>query len=102
MILHCVFCDFETSVDERQKGSILKELAEFSVSLEGVLGFEFGPNLDFEGKSERYDWGFVVRFADPLAADRYAVSSTHQALGARLCALCKGGADGIMVYDLSV
>ena len=102
MILHCVFCDFEAGTDEHEKESLITELADFAANLDGVLGCEFGPNLDFEGKSERYDWGFVIRFTDRLAAERYAAHPTHQRLSKQLCALCKGGADGIVVYDLSV
>ncbi|QMU58211.1 MAG: Dabb family protein [Boseongicola sp.] len=102
MILHCVFCNFRDEAPMLERIAVLQELAEFSRTLDGVVAFEFGPNLDFELKSPEYSDGFVIRFADITAAETYAGHPTHQALGMRLVGLCKGGADGIMVYDLNV
>ena len=102
MILHCVFCDFKADSADAQRNDILNALALFSEELEGVLGFDFGPNLDFECKSALFDAGFVIRFADRDAAQVYASHPTHQKLGAQLCELCNGGADGITVFDLEV
>lgn len=100
MILHCVFCTFRTDASQEQRQAILSDLARFSLALDGVLGFDHGPNADFEGKSPNVTDGFVIRFADRLALATYADHPTHKALGARLCDLCEGGAGGIMVMDL--
>jgi len=100
MILHCVFCSFRTDVTLDQRAEILGELSDFSLTLEGVLGFDFGPNRDFEKKSESYDRGFVIRFDTQAALEAYAVHPTHQKLGDRLCDLLNGGADGLVVFDL--
>ncbi|WP_371171420.1 Dabb family protein [Aliiroseovarius sp. 2305UL8-7] len=102
MILHSVYCDFRADAADAQRNDVLEALAQFSEALEGVLGFDFGPNRDFEGKSARFDAGFVIRFADREAVEAYALHPTHQKLGARLCELCNGGAEGIMVFDLEV
>lgn len=100
MILHCVFCTFRDRATSEQKTSVLTDLAAFSLTLDGVLGFDHGPNADFEGKSPQLTDGFVIRFRDRQALATYAENPTHKALGARLCDLCEGGADGIMVVDL--
>jgi hypothetical protein len=100
MILHCVFCNFRPDISFDQKTQILGELSNFSQSLDGVLKFDFGPNLDFEKKSKGYDCGFVIRFADQDALEAYAVHPVHLDLGARLCDLLQGGADGLVVFDL--
>ncbi len=100
MILHCVFCDFQPDAGQAARHAVLSELATFGQTLDGVLGFDFGPNADFEGKSPQVTDGFVIRFADRQALATYADHPTHKALGARLCELCVGGADGIMVVDL--
>lgn len=102
MILHCVFCDFHSDSTLSAQQNVLSRLADFSRTLEGVMGFDHGINRDFENKSAAYDQGFIIRFADRAALDAYAQHPTHQALGAELCALCTGGADGIIVYDLDV
>jgi len=105
MILHCVFCDLRADLGENALpalSGVLTDLEAFSLTLDGVRGFEAGPNRDFEGKSTSYDAGFVIRFADRTALEAYAIHPTHQALGARLVDLCCGGAAGIVVYDLEI
>ncbi|MBO6676541.1 MAG: Dabb family protein [Rhizobiales bacterium] len=101
MILHCVFCHPSDGAADALLQT-MSELATFSETLEGVEAFHYGPNLDFEGKSPDHKFGFVIRFASKEALERYADHPTHQALGARLCASCVGGTDGIVVYDLDV
>jgi hypothetical protein len=100
MILHCVFCAFREDTTEPAQEAVLSDLAAFSRSLEGVVRFDHGPNQDFEGKSAAYKAGFVIAFEDRGALQRYADHPTHKRLGAELCALCNGGADGIMVFDI--
>ena len=100
MILHCVFCELISDTEQAAFLSVMQELAEFSLGLEGVERFEFGPNRDFENKSRAYDAGFVIHFSNRGALEFYAKHPLHQALGKRLCDLCKGGADGIIVFDL--
>ncbi|CUH77763.1 Stress responsive A/B Barrel Domain protein [Tritonibacter multivorans] len=102
MILHCVFCNFSDAATAAQRQAILSELRDFAMSLRRCLSAEFGPNRDFEQKTQGYSHGFVLRFRDADALAEYAEHPTHRALGARLCALCTGGADGILVYDLEV
>lgn len=99
MILHCVFCHPLDGVAEELLG-IIGELKSFSQGLEGVIAFDYGPNRDFEAKSPDHSLGFVIRFSSAQALAHYAGHPTHQALGGKLCDLCVGGADGIIVYDL--
>ena len=79
--------------------AILDSLPE---KLDGVLDFSHGPNLDFEAKSQRYTYGFVLTFSDKAANDAYAADPDHRRAGAMLVASCKGGAEGIFVADLEV
>lgn len=102
MILHCVFCSFRDDVPVEERMGVFEALSAFSHTLDGVLAFDFGPNRDFERKSQKYGDGFVIRFADRQALERYAVHPRHQELGGRLCDLCAGGYDGIVVFDLDV
>ena len=99
MILHCVFCAVAPGAD---LSGVIAELGAFARALPGVQGFEAGPNRDFERKTPAYPEGFVIRFEDAAALERYAVDPTHQALGAQLVAGCVGGAAGILVFDLEV
>lgn len=100
MILHCVFCKFLDEISQKERSTLLSELAAFAGTLNGVIGFEHGPNRDFEGKSAGFTDGFVIQFSDPEALSQYAVHPTHVKLGKRLCDMCVGGADGIIVFDI--
>jgi hypothetical protein len=102
MILHCVFCDFKNDTTLEQQNKVLAELSRFTKTLEGVQSFKYGPNRDFEMKSQRFTQGFVIEFQNKAALAHYAEHPTHQALGAQLVELCSDGADGIIVFDLDV
>ncbi len=101
MIIHCVFCNFRNDSTPTEQADVLGALADFARTLSGVVSFEHGANIDLECKSPDYDAGFVIRFEDQQALTAYAEHPTHQALGARLCDLCIGGADGIIVFDIA-
>jgi hypothetical protein len=101
MILHCVFCHpLEGATDDLS--GVMGELKAFSEGLDDVIAFDHGLNLDFENKSADHTIGFVIRFASEQAVADYAQHPTHQALGGKLCDLCVGGAEGIIVYDLHI
>lgn len=102
MLLHCVFCHFDPSAAPAARMALLEELAVFSRGLDGVEAFDYGPNLDYENKSPNHSEGFVIRFRDRAAHLAYDAHPRHQELGARLCAMCVGGAAGVVVYDLEV
>lgn len=100
MIRHIVMLRLKDGYDPVELLAVLTGLA--TLDLPGLVGFEHGPNRDFEGKSQDYPYGFVCSFTDQAALQLYAGDAQHRALGARLVALCEGGADGIMVVDLDV
>jgi len=100
MILHCVFCNFREDASEEARDEALSALEAFSLGLDGVSQFAYGPNRDFEKRSQDYDAGFVIHFRDAAALEAYAVHPTHRALGKQLSGLCTGGPAGIIVFDL--
>ncbi|WP_341368287.1 Dabb family protein [Yoonia sp. BS5-3] len=102
MIRHVVLLDLKAGHDAPELVSVMQGLAELSRDLEGLTGFDHGPNRDFEQKSANFGYGFICTFTDHAALQRYAGDTRHQALGARLVALCKGGADGIFVADIEI
>lgn len=102
MILHSVYCNLRSDVESGAATAVFRELDKLCKRIGGVLSFEYGPNRDFEAKSPEYAVGFVVRFTDRHALEHYAEHPIHKEMGAQLCALCDGGADGVMVFDLEV
>ncbi len=100
MLLHCVFCALRPDADPDELRGVMEELDALRPEVEGMLEFRHGRNRDFESKSARFGHGFVIAFRDRDAHLAYDGHPRHKAAGARLVALCEGGADGIMVFDL--
>ncbi len=98
MILHAVLCALHPDHDVGELAAVMAGLA--ALPLDGFTDFQHGPNIDAEGKSPGHPYGFICTFADRGALDRYATDPGHKALAARLVALCTGGGDGIVVYDI--
>lgn len=102
MIAHCVFLNLSEDADTRELRDVMQGLADLKGEVTGFAGFTAGPNLDFETKSPDFPWGFICYFETEASLKSYAANPTHKALGARLCDLCEGGANGIVVFDLEV
>lgn len=100
MIRHCVYLRLRADADASELTDVMEGLGDLSGRLPGASGFFHGPNRDYELKSPDYPHGFTIDFTDQAALANYAQNPEHRALGARLVALCEGGADGIIVYDL--
>ena len=99
MILHCVY---GAIADVAEVRSVMADLAALQPLIDGMEGFEHGPNRDYERLSAPYTWGFVARFRDRAALAAYDAHPAHKAAGARLVALCEGGVAGLMVFDIEV
>ena len=102
MIEHCVFCAIPVSVSEADVADVMKRLGGLKDQVEGMVSFRSGPNRDYENKSGKYTHGFVCTFRDREAHLAYERHPAHQAAGRDLVALCEGGYDGIIVFDLEV
>lgn len=100
MIQHIVALKLRDGVGPDSLQDLMQELSDLVPQIAGFAAFQHGPNLDREAKSPDFPYGFICTFDDDAALARYAEDARHQALGARLVALCHGGADGIVVYDL--
>ncbi|MCF2871829.1 Dabb family protein [Octadecabacter sp. G9-8] len=99
MIYHAVYLSLTETADRHELASVMSGLENLLGQIDGFVAFHHGPNIDAEGKSPEAHYGFHGLYDDRAALDLYAADPRHQALGARLVALC-GGADGIKVYDI--
>jgi hypothetical protein len=99
MIRHIVMLELQTDYAPDALGQIMAGLNGLQNEIAGYVGFEHGPNADFEGQSAEYPYGFICSFKDEAALQIYAAHPTHAALGAQLLTMT-GGTDGIMVMDL--
>lgn len=100
MIKHVVMLNLKNGHDPQELASVMAGLDGLEIT--GFENFRHGPNRDLENKTPDYRYGFICTFLDVDGLKRYAGDPLHSALGARLKALCVGGADGIMVMDIEV
>ena len=100
MIRHCVFLRLKAEANPGELADVMQGLSALVDTLPGCGGFAAGPNVDIEGKSPGIAHGFTFDAQDRAALETYATHPDHVALGVRLVALCKGGADGVTVVDL--
>ena len=101
MLAHCVFLNFSDAYDAEERLAVLRGLGELVDQIDGMVGFHYGPNLDFENKTPNHKDGFIVMFRDREAHLKYEQHPRHVELGGQLVDMCVGGADGILVYDIS-
>lgn len=101
MIHHIVMLDLPSGYDAHALADVMLGLADLGLDIDGFVGFSHGPNKDFEGMSPDCAYGFICTFTDQATSMSYLANTKHQALGARLVALCRGGADGITVVDMA-
>ena len=102
MIRHIVMLNLLSDYDPTELSAVMDGLARLGEVLPGFVGFEHGPNRDFEKKSVDYPYGFICTFESADDVSVYANDPRHQALGGRLVAMCNGGGAGIMVLDIDV
>ena len=68
--------------------------------MKGLVEFEYGNNLDFEQKSADYNSGFIASFESQKSLLEYNEHPEHALLGSKLVSMCKGGHQGIIVFDI--
>lgn len=100
MIIHCVFLHLDHPDREKDCLSVMAALGALKSEVDGMVNFASGPNRDFEHKTPDHTFGFVITFQDRAAHLAYERHPRHVELGGQLVAMCRGGADGILVYDI--
>ncbi len=63
-------------------------------------GLTSGQNVSPEGLARGYSHGFTIDFETFADLEAYLADPGHQAIGARLVALCEGGVNGLLVVDI--
>ncbi|MBU2934984.1 MULTISPECIES: Dabb family protein [Pacificibacter] len=102
MIIHSVYCAIRAGTSAGEIDAVFAQLSALVPVCNGLLSFQAGPNIDLEQKSQKFTHGFVMTFESQAALEAYTVHPAHKAAGGALVAICDGGGDGIMVFDLVV
>lgn len=101
-IRHCVFVNFKDDVTSADKQAIYDELAALKNIIPGMVADHYGPSVSPEGFERGFTDGFIMDFENVAARDAYLEHPDHKKAGGNLVAACKGGVDGILVFDLEI
>ncbi|MGJ8615221.1 MAG: Dabb family protein [Sulfitobacter sp.] len=99
MIRHCVMLKLPRGHDRLELSEVMQGLKNVAERLPGCQGFLSGENIDLEGKSPDFPFGFTLDFENYDALSVYAQDPEHVALGQRLVMLC-GSGENVLVFDL--
>lgn len=100
MLQHCVFLSLKCPQDIVSLQEPMALISRLVGTLPGVLSVTHGPNLDLEGKSRAYQYGFVVTVSDASVLSEYGSHPDHQKAAGMLVSACEGGSEGILVADI--
>lgn len=102
MIRHFVALRFKAETTAATKAGLFADLAGLSGHIDGILDFQFGPNISVEPLSRGFADLFWFDFRDAAVRDAYLVDPPHQAIGGRIVAATEGGIEGVFVFDMTV
>ena len=102
MIRHCVFIAFRPEFGRAERDALYADLAALRTKLEGMRSLASGANVNPEGLGRGFDEGVLIDFDDAAARDAYLVHPDHVAIGGRIVAAARGGADGLFVFDFAL
>ena len=99
MIQHIVLLKLKPDATAEQKAALLDGLIALKEKIPGIESISGGDDNSPEGKQHRFDWGFVMTFADADARDVYLPHPDHKALGQELL---RPIVDDILVLDYEI
>ena len=79
LLRHLVLYKFKAEVTPEQVQEVIHAFASLPKQIDTIVGFEHGPNVNQEGKSDGLTYGFVVTFQSQADLDAYIKHPAHQA-----------------------
>ena len=99
MIQHIVLLKLKPDATAEQKAALLDGLIALKEKIPGIESISGGDDNSPEGKQHRFDWGFVMTFADADARNVYLPHPDHKALGQELL---RPIVDDVLVLDYEI
>lgn len=78
VLRHLVLYQFKPEVTPAQLQQVIDAFSQLPKKIDGIVGFEHGPNVSPEGKTEGLTYCFNVTFRDEKARDAYLVHPAHR------------------------
>lgn len=95
---HIVLLKVRPNVPAAEVEKAFEPLAALKGQIPGLLSFTGGPNTSPEGRTQGYNYGFVMDFADAAARDAYLPDPRHAQAAAGIRGIREAEA-GVLVFD---
>jgi len=95
VLRHIVMYKFKDSTTPEQVQQVIDAFSGLPKKVDGIVGFEHGPNTSTEGKSEGMTHVFVVTFKDEAALAAYLKHPAHDAY----VLVVKDKREKVLVFD---
>ncbi len=95
VLRHLVMYSFKEDQTPAQVQEVIDTFAALPSKIDAIIGFEHGPNVSPEGKSEGLTYCFMVTFRDEKGRDAYLVHPAHQ----QYVNVVKDRRDKVVVFD---
>lgn len=77
VLKHVVMYKFKDDQKPEQVQEVIDTFAGLPAKIDKIIGFEYGPNVSQEGKSDGFTHMFVVTFRDEAGLQEYLVHPAH-------------------------
>ena len=95
VLRHIVMYQFKPDVTPAQLQEVIDAFAGLPKKINTIIGFEHGPNISKEGKSEGFTHAFVVTFKNEADLAAYLVHPAHDAY----VKVVRDRRDKVIVFD---
>lgn len=95
VLRHIVLYKFRDDVPAAKIQEVIDTFAALPSKIDTIVGFEHGPNVSQEGKSEGLTYGFQVTFRDEAGLAAYLAHPAHDAY----VQVVKDRREKVLVFD---
>jgi heme-degrading monooxygenase HmoA len=95
VLRHIVMYKFKPETTPAQIQEVIDAFAGLPKKIDTIIGFEAGPNVSKEGKSEGFTHVFVVTFKDEKELAAYLIHPAHEAY----VKIVKDKREKVVVFD---
>jgi hypothetical protein len=97
MLVHVVLMRLRPEVSGVALGELARRVSDLAESVSGPDASVIGPNITEEPLSQKFEFGFVVRFAGHAELDAYHTNPAHLPISLAIRDLART----VLVFDLA-
>ena len=94
-VKHIVLLKFNPDASSSERAHCAESFAKLATEIDGITGFEQGPNSSTEDRAKGFNHAATITFKDNAALDAYLPHPAHKAFVALLRTLTQD----VLVFD---